>query len=114
VWSFGFEHFVCFWSSSKLPRFKSANLPEINSLSESKPWELRLKLQDFGRFPASFRLEKPISTVNLDTFDQNEPQKPYFEHFGCLAPDMARMRLRRFILSILVAWCSILAAVWPE
>ena len=43
-------------------------------------------------------------------YGQNEPQEPYFEHFGCLAPDMARMSLRRLILSILVAWCQI----WPE
>jgi hypothetical protein len=43
-------------------------------------------------------------------YSQNEPQEPYFEHFGCLAPDMARMSFRRFILSILVAWCQI----WPE
>ncbi len=33
-----------------------------------------------------------------------QPQKTYFEHFGCLAPDMARMSLRRLILSILAAW----------
>ena len=69
MWSFGFENFVCFWLSSKLPRFESDNLPEISSLGELKPWELRLKLLDFERFPASFRLEKHISTVNLDTFD---------------------------------------------
>ena len=60
---------MCFWLSSKLPRFESDNLPENSSLGESKPWELRLKLLDFGQFPASFRLEKHISTVNLDTFD---------------------------------------------
>jgi hypothetical protein len=69
VWSFGFENFMCFSSSSKLPRFESDNLQEINSLSESKPWELRLKPLDFGQFAASFRLEKHINTINLDTFD---------------------------------------------
>jgi hypothetical protein len=69
MWSFGFENFMFCWLSSKLPRFGSDNLPEISSLSESKPWELRFNRLDFGQFPASFRLEKHINTLNLDTFD---------------------------------------------
>ena len=34
----------------------------------------------------------------------------YFEHFGGLGPDMARMGLRMLILSILAAW----AQIWPK
>ena len=40
----------------------------------------------------------------------NGPQKIHFEHFGGLGPDMARMGLRRLILSILAAW----AQIWPK
>ncbi len=34
----------------------------------------------------------------------------HFEHFGGMGPDMARMGLKRVILSTLAAW----AQKWPE
>ena len=38
---------------------------------------------------------------------QNAHQEAHSEHFGCLAPDMARMGLRRLILRTLAAWAQI-------
>ena len=43
-------------------------------------------------------------------YGQNGPQEAHFEHFGGMGPDMARMGLRRLILSTLAAW----AQIWPE
>ena len=40
-------------------------------------------------------------------YDQNEPQRSYFEQLGALAPDMARTGLRGLILSIWAAWAQI-------
>jgi len=42
-------------------------------------------------------------------YGQNEPQES-FEHFGSLAPDIAKMSLRRLVLSMFVAWSQI----WAE
>jgi len=41
-------------------------------------------------------------------YGQNERREPYFEHFGCLAPQ--ENEPQGLILSILAAWRQI----WPE
>jgi len=48
--------------------------------------------------------------VACPRYGQDVPQNAYFEHFGSLGPDVARMGLRRFILSILAT----LAQIGPE
>ena len=53
----------------KAPTFWICQFTRNDKFERVETWEFRFNRLDFGQFPASFRLEKHINTLNLDTFD---------------------------------------------